>query len=100
MAKALIQVAVKAQKGDCFRTAGDVLAVGVFSNPLADSLVKALDNKLNGKISELKRLGDFEGKADTSCLLYGQGGISAKRILLVGLGKRKAFKPDVLRKAA
>jgi leucyl aminopeptidase len=100
MAKALIQIAVKVQKGDCFKTAGDLLAVGVFSDPPADSLVKTLDNTLNGKISELKRLGDFDGKANTSCLLYGQGGISAKRILLVGFGDRKAFKPDVLRKAA
>lgn len=100
MAKALIEIAVKVQKGDCFKTAGDLLAVGVFSDPSADSSVKTLDNTLNGKISELKRLGDFEGKANTSCLLYGQGGISAKRILLVGFGDRKAFKPDVLRISA
>lgn len=99
MAKALIQITVKAQKGDCFRTAGDVLAVGVFSGTSADSLVTMLDHKLNGKISELKRLEDFEGEVNTSCLLYGQGGISAKRILLVGLGERKTFKPNVLRKA-
>ena len=100
MAKSLIQISVKAQKGDCLAIRGDVLAVGVFSDTPADSVVKTLDKKLSGKIAHLKKLGDFEGKPQTSCLLYGETGISAKRVLLVGLGKRKEIKLDGLRKAA
>ena len=100
MAKPLIQIAVKAQKGDCFSVAGDLLAVGVFSDTPAGSAVKLLDKQLAGKIGQLKKLGDFDGKFKTSCLLYGEGDLAAKRILLVGLGKRNEVKPDVLHKAA
>ncbi len=100
MAKSLIQIAVKAQKGHHVSLAGDLLAVGVFTDAPADSTVKSLDKKLGGKITQLKKLNDFDGKSKTSCLLYSEGQIAAKRILLVGLGKCKDIKPDTLRQAA
>ena len=100
MAKSLIQISVNTQKGDCFAVAGDLLAVGVFSDMPADSVVKKLDKKLGGQIAQLNKLGDFEGKPNTSCLLYGERGIAAKRVMLVGLGKSKEIKPEGLRKAA
>ena len=100
MTKPLIQVAVKAQKGDVFKVAADVLAVGVFSDASAKSLVKALDKKLAGQIAKVQKLGDFEAKPASSCLLYSEGKIAAKRILLVGLGKQKDVTLDILRKAA
>lgn len=96
MAKSLIQISVKVQKGDCLTIGGDLLAVGVFE----DSRVKVLNKVLNTRIAELKKLGDFEGKAETSSLLYMDGKVNAKRILLVGLGKSKEIKADALRKAA
>ena len=100
MAKSLIQISVKAQKGDGLALGGDVLAVGVFSDTPADSMVKVLDKKTGGQISQLKKLGDFEGKAQSSCLLYGDGSAAAKRLLLVGLGERKDLTVDGLRKAS
>ncbi len=100
MTKSLIQISVKAQKGDVFITKSDVLAVGVFSDVTAGSLVKALDKKLGGAITKVRRLGDFEAKAGSSCLLYSEGKAAAARVLLVGLGKRKDAKLEVLRKAA
>ena len=62
MTKSLIKISVKAQKADCLAISTDVLAVGVFSDAPADSIVKTLDKKLGGKIAQLKKLGDFEGK--------------------------------------
>ncbi len=100
MTKSLIKISVKAQKADCLAISTDVLAVGVFSDAPADSIVKTLDKKLGGKIAQLKKLGDLEGKPKTSCLLYAEKAVAAKRILLVGLGKRKDIKADCLRKAA
>ncbi|MHC5083507.1 MAG: leucyl aminopeptidase, partial [Planctomycetota bacterium] len=44
--------------------------------------------------------GDFEGKVESSCLLYADGKVGVKRVLLVGLGKAKDIKLDGLRKAA
>jgi leucyl aminopeptidase len=43
--------------------------------------------------------GDFAGKANETALLYGQGGL-APRLLLVGLGERNLFTLEKLRRAA
>lgn len=100
MAKSLINISVKAQKAGVFTTAGDLLAVGVFEDTPAKSLVKALDKKLGCRIEKLKKLGDFEAKPGSHCLLYADGKLDAKRLLLLGLGKRKKITLDALRKAA
>lgn len=100
MAKSLINISVKAQKGNVFSTAADVLAVGVFSDISGKSLVDRLDKKLGSAVKKVQTLGDFEAKPGKSCLLYGEEKIAAKRILLVGMGKAAEFKTDVLRKAA
>ena len=99
MTKPLIQVDIKVQKGDVIGAKADVLAVGVFSDA-PGPLVGALDKKLSGRIGRLKKLGDFEGAASSSSLLYGDGAVPAARVLLVGLGKRKDVTADVLRKAS
>jgi leucyl aminopeptidase len=100
MKKSLIQISVKAQKGEIFNIAADLLAIGVFSDVPAKSLVKTLDAKLSGGIEKVKKLGDFEAKPGSTCLLYVDSGIVAKRLMLVGLGKRGEFKLQTLRKAA
>ncbi len=100
MAKALIKVSVTVQKADVFAAAGDLLAVGVFEDMPANSLVRQLDRILNDSIKKVQALGDFESKPGSCCLLYADGKIKTPRVLLVGLGKRKEFKPEVLRKAA
>jgi len=96
MAKALIQIAVKVQKVDCLSLVGDVLAVGVFSDASAGSLV----NRIGAAAGKVKKLGDFDGKPGSSCLLYADAKSKAKRVLLLGLGKRKKVTLEVLRKAA
>ncbi|MHC5123422.1 MAG: leucyl aminopeptidase family protein, partial [Planctomycetota bacterium] len=100
MGKSLTQISVKVQKGDCWVLAGDLLAVGVFSDSPANSLVKMLNKKLNSGIEKVKKLGDFEAKPGSSCLLYSDGKIKASRVLLVGLGKRKDLNSETLRKGA
>ncbi|MFZ9033469.1 MAG: leucyl aminopeptidase [Anaerohalosphaeraceae bacterium] len=100
MGKSLTQISVRVQKGDCWVLAGDLLAVGVFSDSPANSLVKMLNKKLNSGIEKVKKLGDFEAKPGSSCLLYSDGKIKASRVLLVGLGKRKDLNSETLRKGA
>jgi len=96
MAKALMKIAVKVQKGDCLTLAGDMLAVGVFSDAPAGSLAK----KIGAAVGKVKKLGDFEAKAGSHCLLYAGAKSNAQRVLLVGLGERTKVTLDVLRKAA
>jgi leucyl aminopeptidase len=100
MTKQLIEAVVKVQKADVLTISADVLAAGVYQDNPLSGLVKTLDKKLGGSIAALIKLGDFEGKAGTSRLLYTDGKLKAARLLLVGLGKSKELKADGLRKAA
>jgi len=63
------------------------IAVAVFENKALSSEAKALNKK--GLIDAALRSGDITGKAGSTLLLRGVDGISAERILLVGLGKEK-----------
>ena len=46
----------------------------------------AFDRALDGRISARIEAGDFRGKRDETLLLYPDGAIAAKRLLLLGLG--------------
>ncbi|RLC75264.1 MAG: leucyl aminopeptidase [Chloroflexi bacterium] len=61
---------------------------------------KAVDQSLDGAISDLIESGDFSGKADQVAVLYPRGAIPARRVILVGLGPREKFNVDVVRRAA
>jgi leucyl aminopeptidase len=61
--------------------------------------VQSVDNALGGLIKDLLASGEFRGKYLTSSLLHTQGKLPAKRVLLIGLGKRKEFQPDKVRQA-
>jgi leucyl aminopeptidase len=100
MAKEIISVTVKAQKADPIAAKSDLLAVGVFSDAKRDRLCDALDERLGSAIAKVRELGDFKAKVNTSALLYGDGKIGAKRVLLVGLGERKKSTGDTIRQAA
>jgi len=100
MVREIVKVSVKVGRVDALKVRSDLLAVGMFSEGRDGALCKELDKKLGGAIARVRRLGDFKGKVGTTSLLYGNGQIGAKRILLVGLGKRKKMTGDVLRRAA
>lgn len=60
----------------------------------------AVDRALGGAISDLIAGGDFTGKAKEIAVLYPRGGIAARRVLLVGLGKKEDLTLDRARQAA
>lgn len=101
MAKSLIKINVKAQKADILTFSSDLVAIGIFKDTTSkQSTVKTIDKKLNGAIEKIIKLGDFEAKPGSTHLIYTDGKIASKRILLVGLGSQKEIKLDVLRRAA
>ncbi len=51
----------------------------------------AVDKDLDGAIAELIANGDFSGKASEIAVIYTRGAITARRVILVGLGKRDEF---------
>lgn len=64
------------------------IAVAVFEDKKLSSDAQALDRK--GELSAALKSGDITGKAGSTLLLRGISGITAERILLVGLGKQEA----------
>ena len=61
-----------------------VLVVGIFENRKLTSAAQALDKM--GAISSAVKSGDITGKAGSTLLLRALTGITAERVLLVGLG--------------
>ena len=67
--------------------------------PAASNGMVHLDKALNGLITEIRRSGKFSGHAlETILIIPPKGTIAASRLLLVGLGDRNAFYPDLMKK--
>ena len=67
------------------------LVVGVYENGLLTSAAARVDGASEGAIKRQVESGDISGKAGTTAVLYGPGGIAARRVLVVGLGAQKSF---------
>src|SRR5882672_7520025 len=67
------------------------VAAGVFESRKLSGAADALDKAAHGQIRELLRSGDMDGKVGTTRLLYRMRGVTAERVLLVGLGREKEF---------
>ncbi|KAF9662745.1 hypothetical protein SADUNF_Sadunf18G0086200 [Salix dunnii] len=88
------KIALSAKEIDVAEWKGDILAVGVTEKDMTkddskrfeNSLLKNLDAKLGGHLSEASSEEDFTGKPGQSLVLR-VSGHGAKRIGLIGLGK-------------
>lgn len=79
----------------------DMLTVGIFENEeKLDGLVKDIDVAMDGAITSLVKSGDFKGRLNQTLLLYTYGKLKARRLLLVGLGKKEEFGFEAVRSAA
>ncbi|MGB9630317.1 MAG: leucyl aminopeptidase family protein, partial [Thermodesulfobacteriota bacterium] len=67
--------------------------------PLEGPLLN-VDRQWKGFLSDLMKQGDFKGELYQCRLLYTQGSLPAKRVLLTGLGKREEFDLDRWRGAS
>lgn len=75
----------------------EVLVLTVFEDELNNTTYfKAIDDKLNGKITQIIESGEVKGKFREFTTLHTDG-IGAKRLLIMGLGKRKDFSLDRMR---
>ncbi len=99
--KNIIDVELKTRTVAPAKCRTDLLAVGLFSDvEKLDRLNAELNSKLDGAIEQLIKLGDFKAKEGTNAIVYGNGRIGARRVLLVGLGEKKKATLDTVRKAA
>jgi len=65
--------------------------VGVYEHGMLTSAAAQLDSAAGGLIKRQVESGDISGKAGSSTLLFAPAGITAKRVLVVGLGTQKSF---------
>jgi leucyl aminopeptidase len=99
--KAIMDVKVTTRKIAPAQCRADVLAVGLFSDVKElDKLNAGLDERLGGEIKKLLKLGDFKAADKTTAIIYCNGKLPAKRLLLLGLGEKSKANSDTLRKAA
>ena len=69
----------------------DCLIVGVFADGSLSPAGKAVDAASNGRLQALITRGDVSGKTGKTALLHDLAGVSAQRVLVVGLGDADQF---------
>jgi leucyl aminopeptidase len=67
------------------------VVAGVYESRKLSRAAEALDKAARGALREILRSGDMDGKAGVTRMLYKVRGVSAERVLLVGLGSEKEF---------
>ena len=78
--------------GDPEKSRTPCIVTGVFEGGILSPTAKKLDKASGGYINKVIKRGDLKGGKNESLLLHDIKGISATRILLVGLGSKSAFK--------
>ncbi len=83
---------IRIEKGKAAKYPCELLLLFSFeSYQLLEGPLQDVDSEWKGFISALIRQEDFKGELFESRLLYTQGALPAKRVLLAGLGKRDEF---------
>ncbi|MBN3894884.1 MAG: leucyl aminopeptidase [Nostoc sp. NOS(2021)] len=81
--------------------AGDSLAIGLFEDAVElTGELATLDQKFSGVLKELIAEEEFKGKANSTIFTRVNADSPVRKLILVGLGKSDALKPDTLRRAA
>lgn len=77
----------------------DCVIVGVFEDGKISDAAKNLDEASNKAISTALKSGDMDGKLNSTLVLHHVVGVTAARIMLVGLGKQPEFTEKQYRQA-
>lgn len=92
---------IRVQTGNLAEADADTLIIYLFENNKDfGEATKTVNDALNGLLLSVIDAGDFTGKADEALVLYTQDQISAKRVIVVGLGEQGDFTVEALRRAA
>ena len=91
---------VKVKQGRIENEPAEVVVLSHFEGETAlQEAAATVDRALQGAVRDLLKNGEFQGKSNQTVLLHTQGKMFAKRVLLVGLGKKKDAKLDSVRQA-
>jgi leucyl aminopeptidase len=92
-----MKINVSAGKLEKHKTDGAVLLL--FADEKFGASLARIDKAMGGTIAQLLDRGDFKPKPGSVHLLYPEGRIAAKRLVLAGLGKRSELTLNRLRQA-
>jgi leucyl aminopeptidase len=92
-------VKIFVNKGKLAETESEATLLALFEGAELAGAALYIDTQSNGLISELIGSHDFEAKPSQVSVIYARGSLPAKRIVLVGLGKRGEFTLEKLRAA-
>jgi leucyl aminopeptidase len=91
---------VTVRQGEIQKTRDEALVVNLFQGAKPGGATGAVDKALGGTLLRAINSGDFKGEKNRTVVLYPDGRFPARRVLLVGLGKKKDFDLDVARQVA
>ena len=92
---------IKVKTGEIQKDKAELIVVNLFEGVTEPGgATGAVDKALGGQIRRLIAEGDLKGKAKETALLYTNGAMPAKRVLVVGLGKEEKFGLEAIRIAA
>ncbi|KLJ02398.1 leucyl aminopeptidase [Luteimonas sp. FCS-9] len=69
----------------------DCVVVGIFADGPLSGAAESIDTASGGRLSALAQRGDLPGKPGRTTLLHDLPGVTAPRVLTVGLGERAKF---------
>jgi leucyl aminopeptidase len=88
-------------QGNIQASTADTLIVNLFEGVTTPSGASgSIDQALGGAISELIANGDLRGKRDEVGVVYPRGAMHAKRVLIVGLGKKEDLDLEGIRRSS
>ncbi|MCC7207398.1 MAG: hypothetical protein IT323_08835, partial [Anaerolineae bacterium] len=91
---------IKLLSGALDQAAVDAILVALFENGGdLSGAAETINTALGGALKDVLDAGDFTGKLSQTSVLYPRGALPARRVILIGLGKKDSFTADTLRRA-
>jgi len=92
---------VKILKGNIVESQVDTIICNLFEGvEIPGGATGAIDQALGGSIRDLVKLGDLTGKIGEAAVVYTRGAITAKRVIVAGLGRADEINQENIRKAS
>ncbi|MEO1290602.1 MAG: leucyl aminopeptidase, partial [Chloroflexota bacterium] len=91
---------ITSHSGDITAQAVDALILYKTQDADLKTIADTVDKALDGAIQTVIDAGDFTGKSNETLILYTNNAISAKRVIIVGLGNAEGVSTEAIRQAS
>lgn len=91
---------IKTVQGKVHETQADTLIVSLFKDGEPEGAAGDVDEALGGALRERVSEGDFKGEVGELAVLYPRGALTAKRVIVAGLGERDTLDLETVRKVS